>query len=189
MITLPPPKKGDNSTRRKAGRGKTIKTLPNDVVWKGRPSILLAVGKLDKLFLAIVVMLVIGWKTSWTYPTWVVAAFLGLSIYSVITWLAKVVSILCIDYTITYERLLYRRGVFNQVTDELELFRVRDFQIQKPFNLRVWGLGNVVLVTSDRTHPVVTLVAIPETERLHSLIRDSVKRCWVARGVYEVDSG
>jgi|SRR5690554_1600777 len=189
MLTLPPSKNGESLTRRRFNRGKKIKTLPANVVWEGRPSIVLAIGKLNKLLLAIIVMFIVGWNTNWTYPAWLIAASLGLGAYSVVTWLAKVVTILCIRYTITYERLLYRRGVFNQVTDELEFFRVRDFQVQKPFNLRILGLGNVVLVTSDRTHPVVTLFAIPETEKLHSTIRDLVRRCWQSRGVYEVDSG
>ena len=187
MLTLPPSKDGERQTRRRFNQ--KVKTLPADVVWQGRPSIILAIGKLNKLFLTIIVMLIVGWKTNWTYPTWLIAASLGIGAYSVLTWLAKVVTILCISYTITYERLLYRRGVFNQVTDELEFFRVCDFQVQKPLNLRILGLGNVVLITSDRTHPVVTLSAIPETEKLHATIRDLVRRCWQARGVYEVDAG
>src|SRR5690554_7483342 len=103
MLTLPPSKNGESLTRRRFNRGKKIKTLPANVVWEGRPSIVLAIGKLNKLLLAIIVMFIVGWNTNWTYPAWLIAASLGLGAYSVVTWLAKVVTILCIRYTIRSE--------------------------------------------------------------------------------------
>ncbi len=38
--------------------------------------------------------------------------------------------------------------------NELELYRVKDIVLNEPFLLRLVGLSNIVLVTSDRSTPV-----------------------------------
>ena len=54
-------------------------------------------------------------------------------------------------YTLTSERLMIRSGVFNIATETLELYRVRDLQMMEPFWLRLWGLKNLHLITTDST--------------------------------------
>jgi len=91
------------------------------------------------------------------------------------------------EYELTTERLKTRHGVLNKTMDDLELYRVRDFKLEKPIFLRIFGLGNIVLQTSDRSHPVVTVRAIPNGEQLREQIRNSVEECRVRKGVREVD--
>ena len=64
-------------------------------------------------------------------------------------------------YELTTQRLRTRYGVLNRKTNELELYRVRDYQLEEPFFLRLFSLGNVILRTSDRTSPVVTIKGAP----------------------------
>src|SRR5690606_13023793 len=49
--------------------------------------------------------------------------------------------------TLTTQRLKVRRGVFNRVTEDLELYRVRDTRLEQPFWQRLFGCGEVVLFT------------------------------------------
>lgn len=90
-------------------------------------------------------------------------------------------------YELTTERLRTRHGVLNKQTDDLELYRVRDYKLEQPFFLRIFSLGNIVLETSDRTHPHVTLKAIPNGEQLRELLRTHVEACRTKKGVREVD--
>jgi hypothetical protein len=71
--------------------------------------------------------------------------------------------------------------------DELELYRVRDYKFEQPFFLRLFGLGNVLLTTADRTNPSVTLRAIRDGEALREQIRNAVEACRVAKRVRELD--
>ena len=78
-------------------------------------------------------------------------------------------------YELTSQRLRKSSGIFNRVVDELELFRVKDYSMEQPFFLRMVGLGNLKLVTSDATTPTVTIPAIPQVESVRELIRNAVQ--------------
>lgn len=90
-------------------------------------------------------------------------------------------------YELTTERLRIRHGVLNKKMDELELYRVRDYQLEEPFWLRLFGLGNITLQTSDRSHPVVILRAIRDSQQVREQIRSAVEECRVKKRVREVD--
>lgn len=90
-------------------------------------------------------------------------------------------------YELTTERLKTRYGVLNKQMDEIELYRVRDYRYEQPFFLRVFSLGNVVMQTSDKSHPLVTIRAIPNGEELRERIRTYVEECRLRKGVREVD--
>lgn len=92
-----------------------------------------------------------------------------------------------IKYELTTERLRLRHGVLNKETDDLELYRVRDYKLEQPFWLRIFSLGNIVLKTSDRSHPLVTIKAIKDGEALRELLRKYVEECRVRKQVREVD--
>jgi uncharacterized membrane protein YdbT with pleckstrin-like domain len=90
-------------------------------------------------------------------------------------------------YELTSERLKLRRGVLNKHLDEVELYRVRDYQLEQPFFLRLFGLGHIVLQTSDRSHPSLRLRAIREGEQLYEQIRAAVEQARARKGVRELD--
>ena len=90
-------------------------------------------------------------------------------------------------YELSTERLKIRRGVLNKKTDEIELYRVRDYQLDQPFFLRLFGLGNIAVTTADRTNPLVVLRAIRDGEQVREQIRNAVEACRVAKRVREVD--
>ena len=92
-----------------------------------------------------------------------------------------------IKYELTTERLKTRHGVINKKMDELELYRVRDYKFDQPIFLRLFGLGNITLQTSDQATPVVIIRAIPNGEALREQIRNAVEDCRVKKRVREVD--
>lgn len=112
----------------------------------------------------------------------VVGAIIGIP-YAI--WRYYVVK--CIVYEITNERIKRRHGVLNKTVDELELYRIRDYQVQQPFWLRMVGCGNVVVISSDRTNPELTLWAVEDSEKMTNTIRKLVEQNRRARGVRELD--
>lgn len=89
----------------------------------------------------------------------------------VMVW--KYFDIHCQRYELTTERLKTQTGVFSKITHELELYCVRDMLFEQPFFLRLFGLGNVVLMTSDVSTPTLTLRAIPDADNW----REKLRRC------------
>lgn len=78
-------------------------------------------------------------------------------------------------YELTSQRLKMHSGVLNKKIDELELYRVKDTKFDQPFFLRLFGLANVVLVTSDETTPLITIKAIPDAQAIREKIRALVE--------------
>src|SRR5688572_17896016 len=68
----------------------------------------------------------------------------------------------CTIYELTTQRLRIATGILSQTIDDVELYRVKDHTLQKPFLHRVFNLGNIVLMTSDRTHPEVVIKAVAD---------------------------
>lgn len=92
-------------------------------------------------------------------------------------------------YELSSQRLRITTGIFSKRTDDMELYRVKDITLVQPFFMRLFGLGNVVLDTSDRTTPVVTLHAVRESKALIDEIREAVEVMRQEKHVREVDFG
>jgi uncharacterized membrane protein YdbT with pleckstrin-like domain len=78
-----------------------------------------------------------------------------------------------------------RSGVLNKATETLELYRVRDLQILEPFWLRLWGLKNIHLVTTDSTTPELILDHIPAALDLGDKFRQQIELSRQKKGVRE----
>ncbi len=90
-------------------------------------------------------------------------------------------------YEVTTQRIIFHTGVFSRQREELELYRVKDYRVVAPFLYRIFGLENVILETSDRTTPEVTLRAVPAGENLFEKIRTHTEAARDRKRVREVD--
>ena len=90
-------------------------------------------------------------------------------------------------YELNSERLKIKKGILSQNIEETELYRVKDYSIFKPFFLRIFGLGNLVLTTSDKNNKYVRLLAIKEIEEIKDMIRTHVEKSRKRTGTKEVD--
>lgn len=92
-------------------------------------------------------------------------------------------------YTLTDQRLKSTRGVFTRVTDDLELYRVKDTRFEQGFWQRVVGIGDIVLSTSDATTPTVVLADIRDADTVRETLRRLVEIRRDAKRVRELDLG
>ena len=152
-------------------------------IWAGSPS---QVKNISPFFFAAVVALGILFLTLVVpYPPWIPGiGFIGIPvIYGLCRWL----SVGAQRFELTSERLLTSRGFLSRTTDSLEFYRVKDMRIIQPFLLRLFGLENIELITSDVTSPIVVIDHIPSRLRLGDKIRAQVEACRVAKGTREVE--
>ena len=90
-------------------------------------------------------------------------------------------------YELTDERIKLKTGILSQEIDECELYRIRDYKIVKPFFQRIFGLGNIELITSDRSNVRINLNGIKDPENLYNIIRDNVEKVRRKTGTREID--
>lgn len=148
------------------------------VIWKSSPSQLLNIGS---YIMALILAggIVIG-------GTFFPPVFAALVIP--VVWMAwKYLEVKCRVYELTSQRLRLFEGVLNRKIDEIELYRVKDTNIEQPFWFRMFGLGTVNLVTSDRSHPGVAIQAVSDATTVREHVRKHVEVLRDQKRVREVD--
>ncbi len=115
-----------------------------------------------------------GTPSQWQNGGWFLACLLLVPIpWAIWRWLVVRSTV----YTLTDQRLSIRRGIFTRVTEDLELYRVRDTRLEQTFFERMFGLGEVVLFTTDASTPEIHMPWLKDAEAL----RESVRRLSEAR--------
>ena len=92
-----------------------------------------------------------------------------------------------IRYEISPEELFYYSGILYRKHEFLELYRAKDYRIDRPFIYRIFGLGNLTIYTSDKTTPIFKMEAIPNPQDIYKTLRDLVEQNRRAKHVFEVD--
>ena len=75
-------------------------------------------------------------------------------------------------YTVTTQRIQIERGLFSTVKTSVELFRIDDFDIHRPFGMRVLGFSVLHLRSSDPDFSEVMIDSIPNLEELADQMRE-----------------
>lgn len=87
----------------------------------------------------------------------------------------KWVSVRNTRYTLSTQRLSLHSGVLSKESSSLELYRVKDFTVSQPLFLRLFSVSNIILETSDKSHPTFTIRAVPNGDALAGTIRKHVE--------------
>lgn len=96
----------------------------------------------------------------------VVICTLGLALF--VYWLRS----LGTTFILTTQRVQVERGLFSKAKDSLELFRVDHFDVFKPLGMRLLGLCEVKLHSSDPEMDSVVLYGLPDLEAMADTLRD-----------------
>jgi len=104
-------------------------------------------------------------------------------VYSLTQWLIIVVTIgiaaivywlrsRSIVYTLSTQRIQIERGLLSTIKSSVELFRIDDFDIHRPFGMRMLGHSMLHLRSSDPDLPSVVIQGIPNLEALADQLRE-----------------
>jgi uncharacterized membrane protein YdbT with pleckstrin-like domain len=63
-------------------------------------------------------------------------------------------------YRVTSRRIVVETGVLSKRLEQVDLYRVNDYTVERPFLQRLMGTGNLLLKTMDKTTPEVNLLGI-----------------------------
>ncbi len=150
--------------------------------WKGSPSQWLNIGPFSVAILLAAIIVVSSIFSGPAAPFVLIALALP-AIYAI--WRYLVVR--CQTFELTNERLRITKGVINQNIDEIELYRVKDIVIDRKWWMRLTGLGQLHLETSDRSLPHLDIPAIRDCIGLREALRKKVEAMRDKKRVREMD--
>ena len=134
-------------------------TRDEEVLFEGRPALIPSVG---------VLLLTIVTLGLWLLPRW---------------WRS-----LGLHYRITTRRIVVETGVLSKRMEQIDLYRVNDYTVDRPFLQRLLGTGNLFLRTFDKTTPELRIAEIKtDVVTLYERLRQATERDRAARGVRMVD--
>lgn len=139
-------------------------------LWKGSPSQWLNLGKHS---VAIVIGLGIGIGALFAGPF--VPLVLLTLLFPLVWALWNYLKVRCQSFELTTERLKITQGVINQHLDEIELYRVKDILMVRPWWMRITGLASLRLETSDRSLPLLVIPAVSDGVVLREELRKQVE--------------
>jgi uncharacterized membrane protein YdbT with pleckstrin-like domain len=116
-----------------------------------------------------------------------VYVLMGLTVVSFLMLVYKILKLRTTVFTITNEQILYRHGILSVKREYMEIYRVKDFSVFSPFFLRLFALSNLVIHSSDKTHPVLWLYAIKNQKMIYEGLRERVETMRKIKGVREFD--
>lgn len=85
-------------------------------------------------------------------------------------------------YTITPRRLQVTTGLLHRAIENLEMPRIADIAVRQPLFLRLFNQGDLIIVSADRTTPIVRLQGLPQPQALMA----TLLRCARPTGMVEV---
>jgi uncharacterized membrane protein YdbT with pleckstrin-like domain len=92
------------------------------------------------------------------------------------------------SYRITNRRIVVETGVLSKKLEQIDLYRVADYTVERPFGQRIMGTGNLLLKTYDKTTPELHVLAIKtDVVRLYEQVRAATEVDKARRGVRMVD--
>jgi uncharacterized membrane protein YdbT with pleckstrin-like domain len=92
-------------------------------------------------------------------------------------------------YKVTTKRVLVERGILSKRLEQVDVYRIKDFVVERPFGQRLLGTGNILLLTMDPTTPNVHLKDLKtDVLALYERLRAAAESERVRRGVRILDN-
>lgn len=84
-------------------------------------------------------------------------------------------------YSLTEDRLFVETGFFNLHSEETLLYRVRDISLSLSLGQRLFGVGSVVIDSSDKTAPRIVLKNVRNPRQVKEQLHTQVEEMKIAR--------
>ena len=86
-------------------------------------------------------------------------------------------------YALSEDRLFVSEGFLNIQDDEILLYRFRDIDTQRNLWQRIFGVGTVTVVSSDKTMPTLVLKNVKDPVFVKELLHKQVEEMKIKRRV------
>jgi len=154
--------------------------IKEETLWSGSPSWATLGGKLAFMLLVLIFVPLVArffasraldldaasriWRIGW-FVTLVVL------IYELVTFLIALFRIRSTVYTITNQRVMIESGLFSKSLSEIDLRYIDDSNFYQSVMARLLGIGNVTIISSDKSTPTYVLRNIKDPRTVRETIR------------------
>ena len=87
-------------------------------------------------------------------------------------------------YYLSADRLFLQKGILNMKMEEVLLYRISDLSVKVSLWQRLFGVGTVVIHSSDKSSPHLELKNVKDPMVVKELIHKHTEEMKVARGVH-----
>lgn len=84
-------------------------------------------------------------------------------------------------YRLSEDRIFCEKGLLNLHEEEVLLYRVRDLELRMSLGQRIFGVGSVIVHSSDKTMPTLELKNIKIPREVKEMIFRQVEDCKAQR--------
>ncbi len=84
-------------------------------------------------------------------------------------------------YSMSDDRIFCEKGLLSVKFEEILLYRVRDISMKITLGQRIFGVGSILLQSSDKTSPVLELKNIKNPREVKEMIHRQVEEIKVQR--------
>jgi hypothetical protein len=92
-----------------------------------------------------------------------------------------------IQYRFGEKTITEKRGVFSHTMREMHYFRIKSIRMEQPFFMRLVGLSNIYMVSSEPFVPEIKLWAVNDGVKHTKYIKDRIYFWREKLGVKETD--
>ena len=86
-------------------------------------------------------------------------------------------------YAVSDDRLFLSTGLLNIRDEEILLYRVRDLSLSRSLGQRIFGVGTIVVTSSDKSQPVLQIKNVKDPAMVKELIHTQVEEMKIRRRV------
>lgn len=113
---------------------------------------------------------------------------IGAGWIGVLVFIYKVYEVSCWHYEFDIEHICERKGVFTVSREYVQWYRIKSIMIEEPFIMRLVGLSNIHIITSEQFKPNIKLYAIKDGITVKDFLDNKVLMEKTGHQVHEVDN-
>jgi hypothetical protein len=126
--------------------------------------------------------------SQWVNFIWMIIGMAGCwLLLPIIIYIGRMIVVGNIQYRFGEKTIVEKKGVFSHFIREMHYFRIKSIRIERPFFLRMVGLSNIYIVSSEPFVPALKLWAITDGDNYNKYIKDRVYYWRNQLGIKETD--
>ena len=126
--------------------------------------------------------------SQWINVGWIVFGIIGITfVLPPLIAVYKIIEVYTWTYSIDKQIIIEKKGVFSVQHKETNLYRIKSIRFDEPFLMRLVGIGNLYIKSSDPFQPDLKLVGIPKGVELWKELRQKTMNNRRQFGVKEID--
>ena len=86
-------------------------------------------------------------------------------------------------YALSEDRLFLETGFFNIKDEEVVLYRIRDISMKRTLGQRIFGVGTITVVSSDKSCPKVELKNVKKPRDVKEMLHKFVEEMKINRKI------